>query len=81
NIDATWQALSSMTQEQANTLVINADENILQGWLDLQRVWFDKSDFTRRCHNVHRIDTTAIIGELVIGWRGLQRWIVGRHAG
>lgn len=30
-----------MTQEQANTLVINADENILQGWLDLQRVWFD----------------------------------------
>lgn len=41
NIDATWQALSSMTQEQANTLVINADENILQGWLDLQRVWFD----------------------------------------
>ncbi len=37
NIDATWQALSSMTQEQANTLVINADENILQGWLDLQR--------------------------------------------
>lgn len=22
-----------MTQEQANTLVINADENILQGWL------------------------------------------------
>ncbi|BAT45158.1 penicillin-binding protein activator LpoA [Escherichia albertii] len=41
NIDATWQALSSMTQDQANTLVINADENILQGWLDLQRVWFD----------------------------------------
>jgi outer membrane PBP1 activator LpoA protein len=41
NIDATWQALSAMTQEQANTLVINADENILQGWLDLQRVWFD----------------------------------------
>lgn len=35
------QALSSMTQEQANTLVINADENILQGWLDLQHVWFD----------------------------------------
>ncbi|EOU7238793.1 penicillin-binding protein activator [Escherichia coli] len=32
NIDATWQALSSMTQEQANTLVINADENILQGF-------------------------------------------------
>ena len=41
NMDATWQALSSMTQEQAQTLVINADENVLQGWLDLQRVWFD----------------------------------------
>ena len=34
NIDATWQALSSMTQEQAQALVINADENVLQGWLD-----------------------------------------------
>ena len=41
NIDATWQALASMNPDQANTLVINADENILQGWLDLQRVWFD----------------------------------------
>lgn len=41
NIDATWQALSSMTKDQANTVVINADENVLQGWLDLQRVWFD----------------------------------------
>ena len=41
NMDATWQALSAMTQEQAKALVINADENVLQGWLDLQRVWFD----------------------------------------
>ncbi|WP_336218206.1 penicillin-binding protein activator [Citrobacter amalonaticus] len=41
NIDATWQALSSMTPEAAKALVINADENVLQGWLDLQRVWFD----------------------------------------
>ncbi|WP_029590340.1 penicillin-binding protein activator [Franconibacter pulveris] len=41
NIDATWQALSQMTPEQARALVINADENTLQGWLDLQRVWFD----------------------------------------
>ena len=41
NMDATWQALSSMTPEQAQALVINADENVLQGWLDLQRVWFD----------------------------------------
>lgn len=41
NIDATWQALASMTQDQARALVINADEVTLQGWLDLQRVWFD----------------------------------------
>lgn len=30
-----------MTPQQANALVINADENVLQGWLDLQRMWFD----------------------------------------
>ncbi|WP_375602011.1 penicillin-binding protein activator [Enterobacter hormaechei] len=41
NIDATWQALASMTQDQANALVINADENVLQGWLDLQQMWFN----------------------------------------
>ncbi|MCD4559457.1 penicillin-binding protein activator [Lelliottia nimipressuralis] len=41
NIDATWQALSAMTPEQAQTLVINADENVLQGWLDLQQMWFN----------------------------------------
>ena len=39
NIDATWQALTQMTPEQANSLVINADENVLQGWLDLQSVY------------------------------------------
>lgn len=41
NIDATWQTLSSMTPEQAQGLVINADENVLQGWLDLQQMWFN----------------------------------------
>ena len=41
NIDATWQALSAMTPEQAQALVINADENVLQGWLDLQQMWFN----------------------------------------
>jgi outer membrane PBP1 activator LpoA protein len=30
-----------MTQEQAQQLVINADENVLQGWLDLQQMWFN----------------------------------------
>ncbi|HCS4220081.1 TPA: penicillin-binding protein activator [Klebsiella aerogenes] len=41
NIDATWKALTAMAPQQANALVINADENVLQGWLDLQRMWFD----------------------------------------
>ena len=41
NIDATWQALASMTPDQAKALVINADENVLQGWLDLQQMWFN----------------------------------------
>lgn len=41
NIDAIWQALASMTQDQAKALVINADENVLQGWLDLQQMWFN----------------------------------------
>lgn len=41
NIDGTWQALSQLTPEQMNSMVINADENVLQGWLDLQRVWND----------------------------------------
>lgn len=41
NIDATWKALTAMTKDQAYALVINADENVLQGWLDLQRMWFD----------------------------------------
>jgi len=39
NIDGTWQAVSSMTAEQMNSLVINADENTLQGWLELQQIW------------------------------------------
>lgn len=41
NIDGTWQTLSQFTPEQMSAMVINADENTLQGWLDLQRVWND----------------------------------------
>ncbi|AFJ45566.1 penicillin-binding protein activator [Shimwellia blattae] len=40
NHDATWHTLARMTQQQAQALVINADENTLQGWLDLQHTWF-----------------------------------------
>lgn len=39
NIDATWNTLATMTPAQVNALVINADENILQGWIDLQQTW------------------------------------------
>ncbi|CRL43858.1 Penicillin-binding protein activator LpoA precursor [Sodalis glossinidius str. 'morsitans'] len=40
NIDKTWQTLVSLPSPQSN-LVINADENILQGWLDLLRIYQD----------------------------------------
>ena len=39
NIDATWQTLTQMTPDQVNGLNINADENVLQGWLDLLGVY------------------------------------------
>lgn len=39
NIDATWQTLVQMTPPQINNMVINADENTLQGWLDLLNVY------------------------------------------
>ncbi|MBK0098113.1 penicillin-binding protein activator [Erwinia sp. S63] len=43
NIDATWRALTQMTQDQLNSLVINANENTLQGWLDLLNTWHTNS--------------------------------------
>lgn len=39
NIDATWQTLTQMTPDQMNSLTINANENVLQGWLDLLGVY------------------------------------------
>lgn len=39
NIDATWQTLTQMTPDQMNNLTINANENVLQGWLDLLGVY------------------------------------------
>lgn len=39
NIDATWQALQQLPPEQMSSLVINADENTLQGWLDLLNIY------------------------------------------
>ncbi len=39
NIDATWQALQQLPPEQMSSLVINADENTLQGWLDLLSIY------------------------------------------
>ncbi|WP_208951014.1 penicillin-binding protein activator [Rahnella sp. ChDrAdgB13] len=39
NIDETWTALTQMSAQDVNSIVINADENTLQGWLDLLSVW------------------------------------------
>ncbi|KYQ98235.1 penicillin-binding protein [Serratia plymuthica] len=41
NLDQTWQALLQLTPQDMNSLVINANENVLQGWLDLMRVYQD----------------------------------------
>ncbi|MDX5629504.1 MULTISPECIES: penicillin-binding protein activator [unclassified Brenneria] len=35
NIDQTWLALVQMTPQASGALLINADENVLQGWIDL----------------------------------------------
>ncbi|EKS7792502.1 penicillin-binding protein activator [Edwardsiella piscicida] len=41
NIDATWAALSTLTPADLNGMVINANEDILRGWLDLLRLYQD----------------------------------------
>jgi outer membrane PBP1 activator LpoA protein len=41
NLDRTWMALTQLTPQDLSTLAINADENVLQGWLDLLRVYQD----------------------------------------
>ncbi|MGE4800122.1 penicillin-binding protein activator [Yersinia hibernica] len=41
NIDGTWQVLAQLTPQELNNMVINADENVLQGWLDLLHVCQD----------------------------------------
>ncbi|AOF13665.1 lppc putative lipoprotein [Yersinia enterocolitica] len=41
NIDGTWQALAQLTLQELNNIIINADENVLQGWLDLLHVYQD----------------------------------------
>ncbi|WP_413530581.1 penicillin-binding protein activator [Rahnella inusitata] len=39
NIDRTWMSLTQLSAQDAASIVINADENTLQGWLDLLSVW------------------------------------------
>ncbi|WHP80800.1 penicillin-binding protein activator [Edwardsiella anguillarum] len=41
NIDATWAALSTLSPADLNGMVINANEDILRGWLDLLRLYQD----------------------------------------
>ncbi|QTF10264.1 penicillin-binding protein activator [Brenneria izadpanahii] len=35
NINQTWQTLVQMTPQESDSILINADENVLQGWVDL----------------------------------------------
>ena len=39
NIDATWLSLTQLSTQDVNGVVINANENVLQGWLDLLNQW------------------------------------------
>ena len=39
NLDATWLALTQLTPQQVGGIAINANENVLQGWLDLLNLW------------------------------------------
>lgn len=39
NIDKTWAALTQLSPQDASAITINANENTLQGWLDLLSVW------------------------------------------
>ncbi|WP_431224888.1 penicillin-binding protein activator [Serratia sp. L9] len=39
NLDNTWQTLLGLKPAEMNSIVINANENVLQGWLDLLRVY------------------------------------------
>ncbi|WOA54111.1 penicillin-binding protein activator [Dickeya solani] len=43
NIDQTWVALTRLTQQDLGAMVINVDENTLQGWLDLLNLWQTKA--------------------------------------
>lgn len=45
NIDDTWLTLTKLTPEQRRSAVIKADENTLQGWLDLLNTYeYNKDD-------------------------------------
>ncbi|WP_027713333.1 penicillin-binding protein activator [Dickeya chrysanthemi] len=43
NIDQTWTALTRLSQQDLSSMVINVDENTLQGWLDLLNLWQTKA--------------------------------------
>ncbi|MGM3174006.1 penicillin-binding protein activator [Dickeya lacustris] len=43
NIDQTWAALTRLSPQDLSSMVINVDENTLQGWLDLLNLWQTKA--------------------------------------
>ncbi|WP_039908079.1 penicillin-binding protein activator [Candidatus Regiella insecticola] len=48
NIDSTWLALTKFTPQSLNDLIINPDEVVLQGWLDLTRLYHDRQQYENR---------------------------------
>jgi len=48
NIDSTWLALTKLTPQSLNDLIINPDEVVLQGWFDLTRLYHDRQQYENR---------------------------------
>lgn len=47
NLDQTWLALTQMSPQESNSLLINANENVLQGWVDLLNNYQDNRTSSR----------------------------------
>lgn len=62
NIDDTWLTLTKLTPEQRRSVVIKADENTLQGWLDLLNTYeYNKDDADKLSTAVERMALAILV--------------------
>ncbi|MCX2956385.1 MAG: penicillin-binding protein activator [Candidatus Regiella insecticola] len=47
-MDSTWLALTKFTPQSLKNLIFNPDEVVLQGWLDLTRLYHDRQQYENR---------------------------------